>query len=299
MICVSGTGVTKDFSCIMTDSLPDLELVGKSQCFPLYWYEENKHQQGGLFDDGDARRYVRRDGITDWILGEVRRRFGGTRAITKEHLFYYVYGVLHSPAYRRRFSADLKKSLPRIPIAEDVRDFMAFCKAGKELAALHLGYEQGINAEAGGQGTNACSLMAARAGELGVKVRGDKDMRQGGETEDAYRYFAVEKMRFARVRDGGGKLVADKSRIVYNGRITVEDIPPQAYEYVVNGKPAVEWVMERYAVTTDKASLVRNDPNDWSREHGQPRYVLDLLLSVVVLSCKTAGIIRSLPEPGL
>jgi predicted helicase len=45
LICVSGVGVTKDFSVIITDVLPDLELIGKSQCFPLYWYEKNENRQ--------------------------------------------------------------------------------------------------------------------------------------------------------------------------------------------------------------------------------------------------------------
>lgn len=92
MICLCGVGVTKNFTCLIINSLPDYELIGKSQCFPLYWYEENKAPQGTLFDAADANRYVRRDGVSDWILKEVRTRFGGTHAITKEHIFYYVYG---------------------------------------------------------------------------------------------------------------------------------------------------------------------------------------------------------------
>ena len=112
VICVSGVGVTKDFTCIITDQLPDLELIGKSQCFPLYWYEERKESQASLFDDDTSEdKFIRRDGITDWILKEVRKRFGNSKAITKEHIFYYVYGILHSPQYRERFAADLKNIL--------------------------------------------------------------------------------------------------------------------------------------------------------------------------------------------
>lgn len=103
-------------------------------------------------------------------------------------------------------------------------------------------------------------------------------------------------MRFAKVRDENGKLVTDKTRIIYNAHITIEDIPLKAYEYIVNGKSAVEWVMERYAVTIDKASQIKNDPNDWAREHEQPRYILDLLLSVIMLSCKTVDIVNLLPK---
>lgn len=296
ILCVNGKGSNKDASTIVTHYIPDYQLQFNCQFYPLYWYEENKNPQATLFDDAETTKYIRRDGITDWILKEVRNRFGGTKAITKEHIFYYVYGLLHSPQYRERFADDLKKSLPRIPIVDNVQDFMAFYKAGKELADLHLNYEQSINIPATEQGAVAYSEMSAQAQRtLGVIVTGDIDIWQDEWTEETYQYFAVEKMRFAKVRDENGKLIADKTRIIYNSHITIENIPLKAYEYIVNGKSAIEWIMERYAVTIDKASQIKNDPNAWSREHEQPRYILDLLLSVIMLSCQTVDIVNSLP----
>ena len=297
-ICVSGIGSHKDFSIIITDCIPDLQLQFNGQCFPLYWYEENKNPQATLFDDAETDKYIRRDGITDWILKEVRSRFGGSKAITKEHIFYYMYGLLHSKQYRERFADDLKKSLPRIPIVDSVQDFMSFYKSGKELADLHLNYEQSINEQAVGQDGDylffaAMPMIAHRA--CAVRVNGDMDIWQNNWTNETYQYFAVDKMRFAKIRDENGKLVADKARIIYNDHITIENIPLKAYEYVVNGKSAIEWIMERYAVTIDKASQIKNDPNDWSREHEQPRYILDLLLSVIMLSCQTVDIVNTLP----
>jgi len=53
--------------------------------------------------------------------------------------------------------------------------------------------------------------------------------------------------------------------------------PDKAYEYVVNGKSAIAWIMERYQVKTDKKSGIKNDPNDWAKEVDKPRYILDLL----------------------
>ena len=103
-------------------------------------------------------------------------------------------------------------------------------------------------------------------------------------------------MTFAKVRNEAGKLVPDKSRIIYNGYITIENIPEKAYEYIVNGKSAIEWIMERYAITQDTKSLIINDPNDWSREHENPSYIYDLLLSVINLSIQTVDIINSLPK---
>ena len=298
-IVVSGVAANKGFSSLILEHLSPLDTVEKGQGFPLYWYEENKNPQASLFDDADTNRYIRRDGITDWILKEVRNRFGGSRAITKEHIFYYVYGLLHSTQYRERFADDLKKSLPRIPIVDNVQDFMAFYKAGKELADLHLNYEQGINVQTTGQDGDYHFFAAMPMDAYlfcKVKVYGDIDIWQSEWTDATYQHFAVEKMKFAKVRDENGKLVADKSKIIYNGHITIENIPLKAYEYIVNGKSAIEWVMERYAVTIDKASQIKNDPNDWSREHEQPRYILDLLLSVISLSCQTVDIVNALPN---
>ena len=269
LICVSGVGVTKDFSCIITNILPDLEVIGKSQCFPLYWYEENKNKQATLFDAETNDDYIRRDGITDWILKEVRTRYG-TRSITKEMIFYYVYGILHSNDYRERFNSDLKKSLPRIPIVDDVNDFMDFYQYGKKLASIHLNYET-IDAYPD------------------VIVKGDRIVEKGANKLEDYQYFRViDKMRF--------KSKDDKSVIIYNGNITIENIPMKAYEYVVNGKSAIEWIVERYAVTQDKKSLIKNDCNDWAKEHNNPRYILDLLLSVINVSVQTVDIVNSLPR---
>jgi predicted helicase len=264
VICVSGVGVTKEFSSIITDTLPDLELIGKSQCFPLYYYEERQKSAPGLFDQGGESDYIRRDGISDWILGQAQKAYG--KAVTKEDIFYYVYGFLHSPGYRTAFSNDLKKMLPRLPLVEDPKDFWKFSKAGRALAELHIGYEK----------VPACKE---------VTVSGDLS-GSGSASEESLR-FRVEKMRFPK-KD-------QKDTIIYNSKIIVQNIPPRAYDYIVNGKSAIEWVMERYAITTHKESGIRNDPNDWATEVGNPRYILDLLLSVIEVSLRTVDLVEGLP----
>ncbi|MCS7087061.1 MAG: hypothetical protein NZ534_13385, partial [Bacteroidia bacterium] len=176
------------------------------QCFPLYWYE-----RGG---DGG---WIRRDGITDWALSEARSRYGA--GVQKEDVFYYVYGCLHSPSWRERFSTDLKKSLPRIGWVGDADRFWAFSKAGRALADLHVNYER------------------VEAWE-GVEVRGEE-----------YGLYLVEKMVFAKKAVVTGNRRSDKddrTTIVYNRYITISNVPERAYEYVVNGKSAIEWVMEEY-----------------------------------------------------
>ncbi len=286
-IGVSGIGHQKPFSPIITEILPDLQVVDKGQYFPLYYYEENKTKELNLFEQG-KQDYIRRDGITDWILKEVRSRYGGTKSITKESIFYYVYGLLHSQDYRTRFADDLKKSLPRIPIVDRVEDFIAFERAGRQLADLHLNYES----------------VAPHPDVRVFNAATDAEYYINGEpvdmtVADEYELFKVAKMQFEKVRNDDGKLVPDKSKIRYNDRITLSNIPAEAYDYIVNGKSAIEWIMERYAITIDKASQIKNDPNDWSREHNKPRYILDLLLSVINVSTQTVQIVNSLPHLSL
>lgn len=272
VICVSGVGVTKEFSCIITDHIPDLELIGKSQCFPLYWYKKNNNTERNLFSEIQDQ-YTRHDAITDWVLRQFRDRFHAGRQIDKEMIFYYVYGLLHSEDYRTRFSADLKKSLPRIPIVDSLQDFLAFEKAGRELADLHLNYEN-------------------RKAPDCVTVVGDKQVESTANGSADYAYFAIpDKMTFA--KNGKEK---DKSTIIYNGNITIQNIPAAAYEYIVNGKSAIEWLMERYVDKTDEKSGIRNDANAWAREHHKPRYILDLLLSIISVSVDSQKIVHSLPH---
>ena len=100
--------------------------------------------------------------------------------------------------------------------------------------------------------------------------------------------YSVDKMRFHK-KD-------QKETIYYNSKITVSNIPAKAYEYVVNGKSAIEWIMERYQVSTHKESGIVNDPNDWAKEVGNPRYILDLLLSIINVSVQTVDIVNGLPK---
>lgn len=260
LICICGVGGKKPFSVLMTDGITDLNfLEAGAQCFPLYWYEEDKREgEIDMFAEkkDDGPRYVRKDGITDYIWNLAKKQYH-TSAISKEDLFYYVYGLLHSEDYRKEFAADLKKMLPRIPLVEKESDFKAFMKAGRALADLHLHYEEEEPPE-------------------GVIVEKEADD------------YHVTKMRF------GGK--KDKSVILYNDAITIRNIPLTAYDYIVNGRSAIEWVMESYRVKTDKASGIVNDPNDWAKEHDDPAYILRLLLSVITVSEKTLAITSALPR---
>ena len=269
VICISGIGASKDFSVIITNCIPCLDLVEKSQCFPLYWYDNSDADVIDLFNQNAEKkvdRYVRKDGVTDWILNTARKQYG--YKVTKEDIFYYVYGLLHSPDYRTTFAMDLKKSLPRLPLVEKADDFWAFSKAGRALADLHLNYETI-------ETYKKCLVLHAPLTNKGDSVN-----------------YRVEKMRFGKI----DSKTADKSVIYYNHAITIEGIPAEAYEYVVNGKSAIEWIMERYTVTTDKKSGITNDPNDWAREHDDEKYILNLLLRVINVSVQTVEIVKGLPK---
>ena len=256
IICITGVGSNKDFSSLITNLAPDVQLKSNAQCFSLYYYEERQKSSPTLFDEATDSDFIRRDGVSDFILDRAHKMYGNR--VCKEDIFYFVYGILHSPEYRTRFANDLKKMLPRIPLVEEPYDFWKFSKAGRVLAELHINYEQVPPFE-------------------GVVVNG----AESG-------FYRVEKMRFPKKNQ--------KDTILFNSKITIENIPEKAYEYVVNGKSAIEWIMERYQVTTHKESSIRNDPNDWAEEVGNPRYILDLLLSIINLSVKTVEIVEGLPK---
>ncbi|MBL7845776.1 MAG: DEAD/DEAH box helicase [Cyclobacteriaceae bacterium] len=261
VICVSAS--YKDGSVLISDLMPDLHFNGDTQAFPLYYYEERSNQSKSLFDsDGDGK-FVRRDGVSDFILGCSRKQYG--KQVSKEDVFYYVYGFLHNDGYRETFANDLGKMLPRLPLVEDVRDFWAFSKAGRKLADLHINYES----------VEPYDKAKVILPEIQYQM-------------DAYEFYSVEKMRFPK-KD-------QKDTILYNSRIRIENIPAKAYQYVVNGKSAIEWIMERYQVTVHKESGIKNDPNDWSREVEKPSYILDLLLSIVNVSVQTVDIVAGLPK---
>ena len=268
VICVECIGARRDFTALITDCIPDLHVLEAAQCFPLYWYDDSTADIADLFSapQSEMDRYVRRDGVTDWILATARKQYGSK--VTKEDIFYYVYGILHSPDYRTAFAADLKKSLPRLPLVDSPDDFRAFSRAGRDLAALHLGYEH-VEPYAG------CRTIYS-------------PLTNRGDAID----YRVEKMRFGKKEDR----TADRSVIHYNAGITIENIPAEAYDYVVNGKSAIEWVMERYAVKTDPASKITNDPNDWSTEHDDPKYIYNLLLRIITVSLETVKIVGALPR---
>lgn len=228
--------------------------------------------QPSLFEQEPSEaRIVRRDGITDEGLAHFQAAYP-EEAISKKDLFYYIYGLLHSEDYRTRFADNLSKQLPRIPRVKTVADFRAFSEAGRALAGLHVNYEQ----------VQPYPVTF---------TRGDTSLAP---PDDLERFYRVEQMKFA-----GKRPNLDKSTVIYNGNITMTGIPLEAYEYVVNGKPALEWVMERQCIKTDKASGIVNDANRYAIETvGDPAYPLLLFQRIITVSLETMKIVKALPPLG-
>ncbi|MFC0322255.1 DEAD/DEAH box helicase [Gallibacterium melopsittaci] len=263
VICVTGLGTPKDFSTIMTNIIPDIQLLANGQCFPLYLYEETEKGSGN---------YQRQEAISDESLSYFQQHYHD-ETINKEDIFYYIYGLLHSEEYRQKYADNLKKQLPRIPAVKNVDDFWQFSQAGRQLAELHLNYEK-------------VSMYDGVLFKGGLQIIDDKlTSLLGLNKEDFY----VEKMKFVQK--------SDKSKVKYNDKFTTENIPLEAFDYIVNGKSALEWVMERQGVKVDKDSGLINDANDWAKETmGNAKYPLELFLRVITVSLKTMEIVKNLPK---
>ena len=279
-IYMIGPGATAPFGLLMTNALPDVQMLGagqNGQYFPRWTYEllaDENDGDGALFRSQDLDNqpnhtvdgYRRVDNITDAALARFHDAYGPQ--ITKDDVFHYVYGLLHSPGYRQRYAADLKKMLPRIPLVVDANPYI---QAGQRLSEIHLGYEQASPYPLAGLD----EVTPAHASDL----------------------YKVAKMRFSAPTKGvkaTGQGI-DRSTILYNEKLTVSGIPEDAYRYMLGSRSAIEWLIDRYQLKTDKSSKSTNDPNDWSQGIGDPRYILDLLCKIVSVSLETMVIVDALP----
>lgn len=274
-ITTSGVGGNSSFSCLMVNRVFDRGMNSAGKCYPRYLYDRantavEEIGNGGLFaSDVSEKEGTRRDGITDAGLEHFQLAYP-CETISKDDVFYYVYGMLHSPDYRERFANNLSRDLPRIPCVAGVADFWAFVEAGRALGALHVDYEK------------------AEPYPVELHITGDR----------AYEDLTAAELRVNKPWKFAGKSGnKDRTRVHYNDKITITGIPLAAYDYVVNGKPALQWVMERQIVNTDKASGIVSDANDYAVETmGDPAYPLKLFQRIITVSLETQRIVNKLPE---
>ena len=190
----------------------------------------------------------------------MNQEFADKIGLNLDDTFAYVYGVLNSKEYQEKYANDLKKDFARIPI---VKNKERYVEVGQKLMDLHLNYEE----------------VPVYDG-VGITTAENPS-------------YKVSKMRFAKKRDEKGKSVNDLSTIIFNSDITISNIPEKTYEYVVNGRSAIEWIMDQYQVKTDKKSGITDDPNDYSDDE---KYIFNLLLRIINVSIQTVELINSLPK---
>ncbi|WP_024794187.1 DEAD/DEAH box helicase [Tomitella biformata] len=273
---VVGTGSDKPFSVLMTDSIPDLSFwgSGSGQFFPRWTYVRSEPSGGELefaaADTADEYGYRRVDNITDGIHALYQAAIG--EQVAKDDIFYYVYGLLHDPAYREMYAADLRKMLPHIPTPETRQQFDKPTAIGRKLAELHMNYE------------------AVEPYDVDVQI---KPGVSAGDRET----WRVQKMKWGKKKDPAtGKNVDDRTTIIYNPKITICGIPEEAERYMLGSRSALAWIIDRYQAKTDKASGIVNDPNDWCDEYEDPTYIVDLINRVTTVAVGTMEIIDALAE---
>ena len=258
-IGLTSTGVSAPFHTLMTDSPVDLHFNADTRYLPRWRFLPREEALG----ESDALDRV--SNISPTATSEYREYYGD-QSISEDDLFYHVYGLLHAREYRETYSADLQKSAPRIPMPDTLADFRAFAQAGRELARLHVEYED------------------VEPYDLDVRVAEGWDL---GEPE-AYR---VARMTYAKVDQA-----EDKTRINYNAGITIAGIPEDVQKYQLGSRSALDWLLDRYQVRTHKDSGIENDPNDWCEDTGNPRYIIDLIGRIVTVSLETNRIVKALPR---
>lgn len=267
LINLPGPGSAGQFFAWATAEPPALGVATMLQGFSLWTYEALAEGELSIPHEDEivVEGYRRRDNIPDSTLAAYRKHYKDN-GVTKEDIFYYVYGLLHSPSYKEEYKADLAKMLPRIP---KVKDFWGFSSAGHALVELHLNYE-----------TVEPYPLEETVTAAGAPI--------DSSTDEAYDFYRVNKMSF-----GARK---DRSRIIYNAQITLSGIPDEVFGYVLMGnRSALEWIIDRYQVATHKDSQITNNPNDYCREVGNPRYILDLIKRIVTVSVETNKIVAALP----
>ncbi|PDX52070.1 helicase [Helicobacter pylori] len=223
---------TRNFCSLIGDAIPDAHFTN---AYPLYYYDDL------------GNRY---NAISGYALNLFRRHYKDN-AITEEEIFYYIYAIFHHKGYLEKYKNSLAKEDPRIALSDDFKELSML---GKELAKLHLNYENG-------------EMHAS------VEYKTLMNAEQKG-------YYDVETM----TKKG--------DRIIYNHHITITQIPKKAFDYVVNGKSAIDWVIERYKKTKDKDSLIENNPNDYAGG----KYIFELLCRVIKLSEKSVDLIEKISE---
>jgi predicted helicase len=260
LISCNGIGMDRPFQAIASKFIVDIQLSPNGQCFPFYVYDE----------DGTNRR----DNITDWGLEQFRSHYSDS-TISKMDIFHYVYGLLHDSRYREKYAANLKRELPRIPFA---KHFRVYAEAGKKLMDMHLHYEEQERYPV----KEEWSLPKGFIHPHGIPVNSIEQV-------PLHERYAVSKMKRDRI---------DPTKLIYNDLLTLTGIPSSADHYMLGNRSALNWIIDQYQVSIDKRSGIVNDPNEYCKEINNPRYIVELIQSIITLSMNTNEIVNGLPKDG-
>ena len=271
-IAIVGAAVPGPFACVAADALTDVNLLTAATHYYARWRYEDAPVVPTLLDAVPSGRV---SNLNPEAVTRFRTAIGTD--LTDDDVFYYVYGILHAPDFRSTFESNLKKEKPSVPLVESRVVFDAFVAAGRELCELHVGYET----------VEPCPLTEEWA--AGADPETNPDLLLVSDRKMSYAKASVP-------GTGHGKRDLDRSRLRYNDYLTLSGIPPVAHEYILGARSGIDWIIDRYYIKTDKASGIVNDPNQWGLDHGEPRYILDLIKRVVAVSVRTVEIVAGLPS---
>ena len=276
VIYMMGRGVRDAFSCLMTDTLPDRNVMTAGIGYSLCVYAAVGALEGGGGEAGSTWKRssaLKREGLDHFRAGL------SWAELSAEDLFYYVYGVLHHKGYRKRYANNFGKEVPRIPLSATRDGAEELVRLGRVLGELHVGYE-----------TEDYNWLFSKKGIRLVIPGTQEDIQPPTDKEPQEKFYRVRKIREIKnpLPDDPKKKVLDKTRIIYNDHVEVRGIPPEAWDYEVNGKAALKWVIERQGIKIDKDSGILSDANAYAAETaGDVAYPLHLLLRVISISLRT------------
>lgn len=263
ILCLSGIG-SGEFSCLMTKNIPDLNIFQPSQCFPLYEYKKDIESEN-LIPGLNPIKSEKKCNISDECHTKFLSKYFPNQ-LSKKDIFFYVYGILHSKEYLNRFRNNLSKQLPRIPLVDSFELFRIISQSGSKLSEIHINFESVKEYP-----------LTFKEGDLRLLY-----------IENPKEFFKVEKMKFLKNND--------KSSIIYNKNLTIENIPSDVYEYKVNGKSALEWIIDRQSIKVDIKTSIINNPNEYAIEvKNDPSYPLKLISKIITVSLETIEILKNLP----
>ncbi|MEO7292839.1 MAG: type ISP restriction/modification enzyme [Ginsengibacter sp.] len=290
IIGIPGLGSSKPFQILSSKYIIGLDTIEKTQCLPLYRYENEE----------------RTNNITDWALEQFMKQYATNEkweqiskefveydqskyppdvltpasvfhSIEKEEIFYYVYAVLHNPAYRKKYELNLKREFPRIPF---YKNFYQWVKWGEQLMNLHINYE---TAE-----PYPLNVIARRNDEAISDSKIDNEIALSQPNTKPKAPCNDERMPKAKL-----KALKDIGVIVLDDNTELHGIPPSAWDYKLGNRSALEWILDQYKEKKPTDPTIAEKFNTY-KFADYKQHVIDLLKKVCTVSVETMKVVREM-----